>query len=71
MAIVVWLPSERRWRLYYVGYRQAGDNNSMEDNGIGLALSKDEHGTTFVRECTISSNQRTSTQQTDSVTRQQ
>ena len=49
-AKVVWLPSERRWRLYYVGYRQsAGDNNSMEDNGIGLALSEDEFGTAFVR----------------------
>lgn len=49
-AKVVWLPSERRWRLYYVGYRQAaGDNNSMEDNGIGLALSEDEYGTAFVR----------------------
>jgi len=48
---LVWMPSSRRWRMYYVGYRSsaASGSNPLENNGIGVAESVDEQGTAFQR----------------------
>jgi predicted GH43/DUF377 family glycosyl hydrolase len=48
---VVWLPNERRWRLYYMGYGLSSDGSLGDHSkpGLGVAESEDEDGLIFKR----------------------